>query len=89
MGKFLSTRSAARFRGLIRALRRDERGISLVLAQESIARASADRPPAERFDTALKEVLWMRAGGMGWGRIAFITAGRNRTGAGIPRKGGS
>ena len=61
----------------------------LVLAQESIARASADRPPAERFDTALKEVLWMRAGGMGWGRIAFITAGRNRTGAGIPRKGGS
>jgi hypothetical protein len=63
--------------------------ISLVLAQESIARATAGRPPAERFDSALKEVLWMRAGGMGWGRIAFITAGRNRTGAGIPRKGGS
>ena len=47
------------------------------------------RTCAKRFDTALKEVLWMRAGGMGWGRIAFITAGRNRTGAGIPRKGGS
>jgi len=60
--------------------------ISLVLAQESIARANADIPPAERFDTALKEVLWMRAGGMGWGRIAFITAGRNRPGAGASRK---
>lgn len=63
--------------------------ISLVLAQESIARASPDIPPAERFDTALKEVLWMRAGGMGWGRIAFITAGRNRPGAGTSRKAGS
>ena len=62
--------------------------ISLVLAQESIARANAEIPPGERFDSALKEVLWMRAGGMGWGRIAFITAGRNRPGAGS-RKGGS
>lgn len=62
--------------------------ISLVLAQESIARANAEIPPSERFDSALKEVLWMRAGGMGWGRIAFITAGRNRAGAGS-RKGGS
>ena len=62
--------------------------ISLVLAQESIARANAEIPPSERFDTALKEVLWMRAGGMGWGRIAFITAGRNRPGAGS-RKAGS
>ena len=61
--------------------------ISLVLAQESIARANVEIPPSERFDTALKEVLWMRAGGMGWGRIAFITAGRNRPGAGS-RKGG-
>jgi hypothetical protein len=61
--------------------------ISLVLAQESITRANAAVPPAERFDTALKEVLWMRAGGMGWGRIAFITAGRNRMGAGASRKG--
>jgi hypothetical protein len=63
--------------------------ISLVLAQESITRANAAVPPAERFDTALKEVLWMRAGGMGWGRIAFITAGRNQAGAAAPRKGGS
>ena len=63
--------------------------ISLVLAQESVTRANTAVPAAERFDTALKEVLWMRAGGMGWGRIAFITAGRNQAGAAVPRKGGS
>src|SRR6185503_9861186 len=63
--------------------------ISLVLAQESVTRANTAVPAAERFDTALKEVLWMRAGGMGWGRIAFITAGRSQAGAAVPRKGGS
>ena len=52
--------------------------ISLVLVQDSLARAGSANPSAEALDAALKDVLWMRAGGMGWGRIAFMTAGENR-----------
>ena len=48
--------------------------ISLVLAQDSLARAGPTNPSPEEFKAALNDVLWMRAGGMGWGRIAFMTA---------------
>jgi hypothetical protein len=57
--------------------------ISLVLVQDSLARADTGSPSAEALDAALKDVLFMRAGGMGWGRIAFMTAGANRAGTGI------
>ena len=61
--------------------------ISLVLVQDALARADAATPSAEAVDAALKDVLWMRAGGMGWGRIAFMTA--NRPGRAIGKgKGG-
>lgn len=62
--------------------------ISLVLVEDSLARAGGANPSAEALDAALKDVLFMRAGGMGWGRIAFMTAGANRTGAGIGKGGG-
>lgn len=48
--------------------------ISLVLAQDSLAHTGPANPSPEELKVALKDVLWMRAGGMGWGRIAFMTA---------------
>jgi hypothetical protein len=54
--------------------------ISLVLVQDSLARAGTSNPSAEELDGALPDVLLMRACGMGWGRIAFVTAGANRPG---------
>lgn len=48
--------------------------ISLVLVQDSLARGGSANPSPEELEAALKDVLWMRAGGMGWGRIAFVTA---------------
>lgn len=48
--------------------------ISLVLVQDSLARGGTSTPTPEELERALKDVLWMRAGGMGWGRIAFVTA---------------
>jgi hypothetical protein len=48
--------------------------ISLVLVQDSLAHGGSSSPTPEELDAALKDVLWMRAGGMGWGRIAFVTA---------------
>jgi hypothetical protein len=48
--------------------------ISLVLVQDSLAHGGSSSPSPEELDAALKDVLWMRAGGMGWGRIAFVTA---------------
>jgi hypothetical protein len=57
--------------------------ISLVLVQDSLLHAGSANPSAEALDAALKGVLGMRAGGMGWGRIAFMTAGANRPGKAI------
>ncbi len=46
--------------------------ISLVLVQDSLAHAGDSSPSPETLERALKDLLWMRAGGIGWGRIAFI-----------------
>jgi len=46
--------------------------ISLVLVQDSLARAGNVAPSGDDLERALKDLLWMRAGGIGWGRIAFI-----------------
>jgi hypothetical protein len=63
--------------------------ISLVLVQESLMRSGAANPSAEQLHLALLHVLGMRASGMGWGRIAFVTAGGNAAGKGIGKgKGG-
>jgi hypothetical protein len=56
--------------------------ISLVLVQDALARAGHANPSAEALDAALKDMLLMRAGGMGWGRIAFMTSGASRPGKG-------
>jgi hypothetical protein len=53
--------------------------ISLVLVQESLLRAGTAQPSSEELHTALMHVLGMRASGMGWGRIAFMTAGATAT----------
>ena len=60
--------------------------ISLVLVQDALTRAGLPTPTAEALDATLKSVLWMRAGGMGWGRIAFLTSNRpgRATGKGKP-----
>jgi len=63
--------------------------ISLVLVQESLLRAGTGSPSAEQLHDVLMAVLGMRADGMGWGRIAFMTAGANRPAHGIGKgKGG-
>jgi hypothetical protein len=63
--------------------------ISLVLVQESLLRVGTAQPSSEELYTALMHVLGMRAGGMGWGRIAFMTSGANRPVSGIGKgKGG-
>lgn len=65
--------------------------ISLVLVEDSLARRSCTRDPTpDEVLAALKDVLWMRAGGMGWGRIAFMTAGpaRERKRIGKAKGGG-
>jgi len=54
--------------------------ISLVLVQDFFASTKSPSPPAEMLDTAIKEILRMRAAGMTWGRIAFVTSGANRPG---------
>lgn len=54
--------------------------ISLVLVQDSLDRAGITVPSPQELDAALKDVLWMRAGGLGWGRIAFMTARDARSG---------
>jgi hypothetical protein len=59
--------------------------ISLVLVQDSLMRAGAVNPSAEALDAALQGVLLMRAGGMNWGHIAFVTAGANRPGRAIDK----
>ena len=46
--------------------------ISLVLVQDSLARSGNSSPSGDELEHALKDLLWMRAGGIGWGRIAFI-----------------
>ena len=46
--------------------------ISLVLVQDSLARSGNLSPSGDELERALKDLLWMRAGGIGWGRIAFI-----------------
>ena len=63
--------------------------ISLVLVQESLMRAGTIQPSSDELYAALMRVLVMRAEGMGWGRIAFVTAGTNRPGNRIGKgKGG-
>ena len=63
--------------------------ISLVLVQESLLRSGNASPSAEQLHHVLMEVLGMRAAGLGWGRIAFVTAGGNRSAHGIGKgKGG-
>ena len=46
--------------------------ISLVLVHDSLARKGNTSPSGDELERALKDLLWMRAGGIGWGRIAFI-----------------
>ena len=63
--------------------------ISLVLVQESLIRSGIASPSSEQLHSVLMEVLGMRATGMGWGRIAFMTASGNRPSRGIGKgKGG-
>ena len=63
--------------------------ISLVLVQESLIRSGVASPSPEQLHSVLMEVLGMRAAGLGWGRIAFVTAGGNRPARGIGKgKGG-
>jgi hypothetical protein len=64
--------------------------ITLVLVQDSLARAGKASPHAEELDASLKSVLRLRANGMGWGRIAFVTAGSgdSRREAGKGKGGG-
>ena len=48
--------------------------LSLVLVQDLFTRESVDTPAPATLDAALKNVLALRADGMGWGRIAFMVA---------------
>ena len=57
--------------------------ISLVLVQESLMRSGSANPSDEQLHGVLMDVLGMRAAGLGWGRIAFVTAGGNRSASGI------
>jgi hypothetical protein len=46
--------------------------ISLVLVQDSLGRAGPATPSRETLESALMNVLALRADGLGWGRIAFM-----------------
>lgn len=53
--------------------------IALVLVQDALEREGNTAPSGAELDAELKDVLWMRAGGIGWGRIAFMTTRAPRT----------
>jgi len=46
--------------------------LSLVLVQELLSRERFDTPAPGTLEAALRNVLALRADGMGWGRIAFM-----------------
>ena len=46
--------------------------LSLVLVQELLGASGAQTPARESLEGALRNVLSLRADGMGWGRIAFM-----------------
>lgn len=55
--------------------------IALVLVQDSLERKGRAAPSCDELYYALKDVLWMRAGGIGWGRIAYMTSREQQTDA--------
>jgi hypothetical protein len=60
--------------------------ITLVLVQDSLARSGNPSPSGDELERALRDLLWMRAGGIGWGRIAFIV-GRGGPSLALARMG--
>jgi hypothetical protein len=46
--------------------------LSLVLVQELLGATGSHNPAPESLEAALRNVLALRADGMGWGRIAFM-----------------